>query len=108
MGSTHMKRSLDASVPAVQSQSLRQWLLLEDSVLSLQAAIAMGAEALQELAGEYVANGSFFEGAKVLFTSANVGGSGDYAAVLSTMKEAHALLERGNALATPEGQQLGE
>ena len=82
--------------------------LLEDSVLSLQAAIAIGAGGLQELAAEYVASGAFFQAAKCKFASANLGGSGDYTAVVASMQEAHALLERGDALATPEGQQLGE
>ena len=107
MGSTHMKRSLDASIPAVKNETLRQWLFLEDSVLFLQAAIAMGAGGLEELAAEYVANGADFEAAKTFFASANLGGSGDFVSLLATLKQTHAILERGEALATPEGQQLG-
>ena len=40
--------------------------------------------------------------------SANLGGSGDFVSLLATLKQTHAILERGEALATPEGQQLGK
>ena len=103
-----MRRALEASIPAVQSRSLRQWLLLEDSVLFLQAAVAMGAAGLRDLAAEYVANGCWYAAAKTEFAKATVGGSGDYAAVMASMRETLALLGRGDALATPKGQQLGE
>ena len=55
-----------------------------------------------------MANGADFEAAKTFFASANLGGSGDFVSLLATLKQTHAILERGEALATPEGQQLGK
>jgi hypothetical protein len=37
-----MKLAIDASVPAVQSEDLRRWLMLEDTVLFRQAMVTMG------------------------------------------------------------------
>jgi hypothetical protein len=66
-----MKRALDASVPSVQSEDLRRWLLLEDDVLFRQATITMGVEGLKELATEYLATeDAGFEAAKTKFALA--------------------------------------
>ena len=107
VGSFHMTQAVDPSTPKVQSEPLRSFLLLEDSVLFLQAAIAMGAEDLHVLAAEYVTNGLLFEAAKAKFASANLAG-GEYTSIIALMKEAHLLLEQGELLSTREAQQLGE
>ena len=108
MGHFHMERALDPSVPTVQSEQLRRYLLLEDSVLFQQAALTLGASGLKTLAAEYVAKGENWAAAKAKYAevqaySAAISGSHD---ILDLMKEAHECLGKSGRLATTEGQQL--
>ena len=121
-----MRATLDeTSCPTVQSEDLRRWLLLEDSVLWHQASAVMGPTNLQLLAEEYKAQGSLFEAAKVgklassswtftadvqvIFARADgeSSGSGDSQNIVALMKQAVDLLQEGDALSTLKGQQLG-
>ena len=100
-----MKRALDASVPSVQSEDLRRWLLLEDDVLFRQATITMGVEGLKELASEYLAKeDAGFEAAKTKFALANLS-FGDHQVATPLLQEALALLEQ-SGVPTRVGQQL--
>ena len=108
MGHFHMERALDPSVPTVQSEQLRRYLLLEDSVLFQQAALTLGASGLKTLAAEYVAKGENWAAAKAKYAevqaySAAISGSHD---ILGLMKDAHECLGKSGRLATTEGQQL--
>ena len=62
-----MRLALQASIQPVQSDDLRRWVLLEDDVLSRQAALTMGAEGLQQLAKEFAAKSLHFEAGKATF-----------------------------------------
>ena len=48
-----MRHALDPSAPPAQSELLRGWLLLEDSVLLYQAAITVGKDGLKGLDAAY-------------------------------------------------------
>jgi hypothetical protein len=99
-----MKRALDASVPSVQSEDLRRWLLLEDDVLFRQATITMGVEGLKELATEYLAKeDAGFEAAKTKFALANIS-FGDAKVAMALLKEALALLEQSGVPTRVEQQ----
>ena len=99
-----MKRALDASVPSVQSEDLRRWLLLEDDVLFRQATITMGVEGLKELATEYLAKeDAGFEAAKTKFALANLS-FGDQNIATPLLQEALALLEQSGVPTRVEQQ----
>ena len=99
-----MKLALDASVPAVQSEDLRRWLLLEDDVLFRQATITMGVEGLKGLATEYLAKeDAGFEAAKTKFALANIT-FGDRSIATALLQEAIVLLEQSGVPTRVEQQ----
>eukprot|EP00935_MAST-01C_sp_MAST-1C-sp1_P002286 g2286.t1 len=70
-GAFHMRATLDEmACSTVQSEDLRRWLLLEDSVLWHQASSVMGPTNLQALANEYEEQGLLFEAAKMRYMGA--------------------------------------
>jgi hypothetical protein len=99
-----MKLALDGSVPSVQSEDLRRWLLLEDDVLFRQATITMGVEGLKELATEYLAKeDAGFEAAKTKLALANFS-FGATKAAIALLQEAVALLEQSGVPTRVEQQ----
>ena len=66
-----MRNALEASVPPVQSEQLRSWLLLDDQVLAYQASVTVGVEGLKTLAAEYLANSRLYECAKIKFAESS-------------------------------------
>jgi hypothetical protein len=99
-----MKLALDASVPSVQSEDLRRWLLLEDDVLFRQATITLGVEGLKELASEYLAKeDAGFEAAKTKLALANLS-FGDIKVAIALLQEAVALLEQSGVPTRVEQQ----
>jgi hypothetical protein len=99
-----MKLALDVSVPSVQSEDLRRWLMLEDEVLFRQATITLGVEGLKELATEYLAKeDAGFEAAKTKFALANIT-FGDPSIATALLQEALALLEQSGVPTRVEQQ----
>ena len=79
--------------------------MLDDTVLSHQASITLGAEALQQLAAEFTDKNAHFEAAKAKVALASFHGS-DKTAITSLFREALALLQQSKPLTTHEQHQL--
>jgi hypothetical protein len=105
IGRFHIKHSMDALVPLVESENVKQWLLLTDQVMFEQVVSAVGLEGLEAL---YEHNreqeGMLFETARVKFAVAcSIGGIGTEALV--SMKEALAVVEQ-SGITTEDALQL--
>ena len=105
VGSFHVKQSLDASVAVVESEEVKGWLLLDEKVMSQQAALAVGQDGLEELCGHYTEEGELVDAAKTKWSVVALIG-GRTAVRIACMNEALALLERSAMATTNEGQQL--
>jgi hypothetical protein len=66
VSSYHVKQSMDPSVPLVENEDLRRWLLLDDEGVARAAAGATGVGELEALVAQYNAGEEWFEAAKVL------------------------------------------
>jgi hypothetical protein len=96
---------MDALVPLVESENVKQWLLLTDHVMFEQAVSAVGLEGLEALCEHYrEQEGMLFETARLKFAVAcSIGGVGTEA--LASMKEALAVLEQ-SGITTEDALQL--
>jgi hypothetical protein len=65
VASYHVKQSMDPSVPLVENEDLRRWLLLEDEAITRAAAGAAGVAELEVLVAHCSAGEEWFEAAKV-------------------------------------------
>jgi hypothetical protein len=65
VASYHVKQSMDPSVPLVENEDLRRWLLLGDEAVTRAAAAAAGEAELELLVAQYSAGEEWFEAAKV-------------------------------------------
>jgi hypothetical protein len=65
VASYHVKQSMDPSVPLVENEDLRRWLLLDDEGVSRAAAGATGVVELEVLVAQYNASKEWLEAAKV-------------------------------------------
>ena len=107
MGAFHMKHALEAEVSPPQSERMRQYLLIEDEVLFIQAAIVMGKEGLRSLAAEYIKKrpSANYEAARCKFGLVELIGA-SAAECAPILKEAHELLDELGPLSTRGPQQL--
>jgi hypothetical protein len=65
VASYHVKQSMDPSVPLVENEDLRRWILLEDVAVARAAAGATGVAELELLVAQYTAGEECFDAAKV-------------------------------------------
>ena len=100
-----MQHSLEPSDLPVQSEDMRNWLMLEDYVLFLQAAQVLGRDALKDLAEEYEKDGAFLKAAKSNYGRSELSGT-DNRIRGPLLKHTLSLLERSGRLTTRAGQQL--
>jgi hypothetical protein len=64
VGSFHIKQSIDRSVPVAEDKDVARWLMVEDTVLSQQTALAVGEEELEALVAYFMNKSRWFEAAK--------------------------------------------
>jgi hypothetical protein len=103
VASFHVKQSMDASMPLMENEDLKQWLLLDDETLVRAAAVVAGTARLELLVAHYRSGEEWFQAAKVLWAMGMVGtGVVD---ALRHGKEALELLQQV-ASATPQVQQF--
>jgi hypothetical protein len=65
VGSFHIQQTMDSVVPLVENADALRWILVDDTVLSRQVALAVGEEELEKLVAHSVSQGLWFEGAKI-------------------------------------------
>jgi hypothetical protein len=75
VASYHVKQSMDPSVPLVENEDLRRWLLLDDEAITRAAAAATGIAELELLVAQCDAGAEWFEAAKVAHAMGMAGGS---------------------------------
>jgi hypothetical protein len=102
VGSFHMKQSMDCSVPVTENGDVARYLMLGDTVLFRQMALAVGEEELEVLVASFVAKSQFVEAAKVKWAVYYVSSSQSVA----MMDEVVELLEKCGPTRTNKAQQL--
>jgi hypothetical protein len=75
VASYHVKQSMDPSVPLLENEDLRRWLLLEDETITRAAAGVAGVAELELLVAKYTAGEEWFDAAKVTQAMSMVSGS---------------------------------
>jgi hypothetical protein len=102
VGSFHIKQSIDWSVPVTENEDVAQWLMLSDTVLFRQMALAVGEEALETLVTHFAERRQWVDAAKarwaVYFASSSPS--------LAMMNEVMELLEKCGSSRTSETLQL--
>jgi hypothetical protein len=75
VGSFHVKQSMNPSVPVTESEDVMRWMMVSDTVVYQQTALAVGEEALQLLVAHFTDRSQWVEAAKarwaVYFVSSN-------------------------------------
>jgi hypothetical protein len=64
VGSFHIKQSIDQSVPVTENEDVARWMMLSDTVLFQQTALAVGEEALEALVAHFTGRSQWVEAAK--------------------------------------------
>jgi hypothetical protein len=102
VGSFHIKQSMDQSVPVTENEDVARWMMVNDSVLFQQTALAVGEEALVALATYFTGRSQWVEAAKarwaVYFVSSRQS--------LAMMDEVMELLEKCGPTRTGSALQL--
>jgi hypothetical protein len=102
VGSFHIKQSMDRSVPVIESEDVARWLMLNDTVLFRQTALAVGEEALEVLAAHFTEKSQWVEAAKAQWAVYFVSSSPS----LAMMDEVIELLEKCGPKRTSGALQL--
>jgi hypothetical protein len=102
VGSFHIKQSIDQSVSVTENHDVVRWLMLNDTVLFQQTALALGEEALEALVAHFTDRGQFAEGAKARWAIYFVSSSPS----LAMMDEVMELLEKCGPTRTSGAMQL--
>jgi hypothetical protein len=64
VGSFHITQSIDRSVPVVKNKDVARWLMVDDTVLFQQTALAVGEEELETLVAHFSGRSQWVEAAK--------------------------------------------
>jgi hypothetical protein len=102
VGSFHIKQSMDPAIAVVDNEDVKHWLLVDDAVLSRQAALAAGEEGLGILSTHYADRCEWFEAAKTKWTVVFVTNR----APMEVLEEAMQLLEKCGSTRTNQALQL--
>jgi hypothetical protein len=102
VGSFHIKQSMDRSVPVTENEDVARWLMLSDTVLFQQTALAVGEEALGALVAHFTDRSQWVEAAKARWAVYFVSSSPS----LEMMDEVMELLEKCGPMRTSEALQL--
>jgi hypothetical protein len=102
VGSFHIKQSMDRSVPVAENKDMVRWLMVDDTVLFQQMAIAVGEEELEALVANFTDRSQWVEAAKAKWAVYFVS-SGQTVAVMDEVME---LLEKCGPTRTSGALQL--
>jgi hypothetical protein len=102
VGSFHIKQSMDRSVPVTENEDVARWMMLSDSVLFRQTALAVGEEALEALATHCTDRSQYVEAAKARWAVYFVSSS----QTVMMMNEVMELLEKCGSTRTSSALQL--
>jgi hypothetical protein len=102
VGSFHIKQSMDRSVPATENEDVMRWIMVSDTVLFQQTALAVGEEALEALVAHFTGRSQWLEAAKARWAVYFVSSSPS----LEMMDEAIELLEKCGPTRTSGALQL--
>jgi hypothetical protein len=67
VSSFHIKQSMDRSVPVLENTDVARWLMIDDTVLFQQTALAVGEEKLEALVAHFVDMSQWVEAAKAKY-----------------------------------------
>jgi hypothetical protein len=102
VGSFHIKQSIDRSVPVTENEEVARWIMLNDTVLFQQTALAVGEEAMEAMVAHFTDRNQLVEAAKarhgVYFVSSSPS--------LAMMDEVIKLLEKCGPVRTSDALQL--
>jgi hypothetical protein len=102
VGSFHIKQSMDQSVPVTDNEDVARWMMLNDTVLFHQTALAVGEEALKALVAHFTDRSQQLEAAKAQWAIYFVSSSPS----LAMMDEVMELLEKCGPVRTSGALQL--
>jgi hypothetical protein len=102
VGSFHIRQSMDPAIAVVDNEDVKRWLLVDDAVLSRQAALAAGEAGLETLVARYIDRCEWFEAAKTKWTVVFVTNR----APMEVLEEAMQLLEKCGSTRTNQALQL--
>jgi hypothetical protein len=102
IGSFHIKQSMDQSVPVTEKEDVARWIMLEDTVLFQQTALAVGEEALESLVAHFTGRSQWVEAAKARWAVYYISSS----QLLAMMNEVMELLEKCGPTRTSSALQL--
>jgi hypothetical protein len=75
IGSFHIKQSMDRSVPVAENEDVMRWMMVNDSVLFQQTALAVGEEVLESLVAHFTGRSQWVEAAKARWAVCYISGS---------------------------------
>jgi hypothetical protein len=102
VGSFHIKQSMDRSVPVTENEEVARYLMVSDTVLFQQTALAVGEEELSALSAHFAGKGQWVEAAKSRWAVYFVSNSPS----MAMMDEAMELLEKCGPTRTSGALQL--
>jgi hypothetical protein len=102
VGNFHIKQSIDRSVPVTENEDVARWMMLSDTVLFRQTALAVGEEALGALVAHFTGGSQWLEAAKARWAVYFVSSSPP----LTMLDEVMELLEKCGSMRTSDALQL--
>jgi hypothetical protein len=102
VGSFHIKQSMDGSVPVAENKDVARWLMVEDTVLFQQTALAVGEKELEALVAHFAGRSQWVEAAKARWAVYFVSSS----QAVEMLDEVMELLEKCGTAKTNSAQQL--
>jgi hypothetical protein len=102
VGSFHIRQSIDQTIPVTENEDIARYLMLDDTVLFQQTALASGEEELEVLVAHFVAKRQWVEAAKARYAVYFVSSSQPVA----MMNEVVELLEKCGPTRTSGALQL--
>jgi hypothetical protein len=102
VGDFHIKQSMDGSVPVAENKDVARWLMVDDTALFQQTALAVGEEELEALVAHFAGRKQWVEAAKARWAVYFVSSS----QAVAMMDEVMELLEKYGTTKTNRGLQL--
>jgi hypothetical protein len=102
VGSFHIKQSIDRSVPVTENKDVARYLMLGDTVLFWQTALAVGEEELEALVAYFANTSRWLEAAKARYAVCYVSSNASLAMLTGVME----LLEKCGPTRTSAALQL--
>jgi hypothetical protein len=106
IGNFHIKQSMDESMPVTENEDVVRWMMLNDTVLFRQMALAVGEEQLEALVVYFVGKGRWLEAAKARFAIAAMMDRGTTRSLAMVDEVVEELLEKCGSERTSGALQL--